>query len=124
MSLTANFDYCIELGIEQVKTIFHLAFKEEDRFPHNVPATFSASGHQFNVIVNVVDDGDRPADLSFQDDKHILFDFPIDINVAVPDAPDPTLSSITIHAKVAVPGKLDNWQEQDKDVLGPSFYDV
>ena len=34
MSLTANFDYCVELGLGPIKAIFHLALKNEALFPH------------------------------------------------------------------------------------------
>ena len=76
MSLTANFDYCIELGIDQVREIFHLAFKSEDRYPHNVgPLIRTFSGRDMTVNVRVHDDEDRAAELTFQDEKHMLFSF-------------------------------------------------
>ena len=107
MSLTANFDFCVELGIEQVKEIFHLAFKSEDRYPHNVgPLTRDFTGHQVTINVRVLDDDDRPADLSFQDDKHILFSFPFDLTAETPDSPDPSLSRVTLQVQVDIPAKL------------------
>lgn len=124
MNLTANFDYCIELGIAQVKEIFHLAFKDEERYPHNVtPPPIDLSGHQANIDVRVYDDADRPADLRFQDDKHIIFSFPFDLNVVVADAPDPSLSSITMRVVSEIPALLNTWIESE-EALGLDFTQV
>lgn len=125
MSLTSNFDYCVQLGIAQVKEIFHLAFKSEDRYPHNAgPITRSLSGRTAVIYVRVLDDQDRPADLSFRDEKHILFSFPFDITIEIADAPDPSLSRVVLRSQVGIPAKLDRWLEQGEEVLGLNFADV
>ncbi|WP_225031050.1 hypothetical protein [Paraburkholderia sp. XV] len=125
MSLTANFDYCVELGIGPVRSIFHLAFKNEQRFPHNVgPFVRNFSGRTVNVSVFVLDDDTDPADLTFADPKHISFSFPFDITVEVPDAPDPSLSRITLKSRVNVPALLSSWTEDGADVLGLDFAGV
>ena len=125
MSLTSNFDFCVELGIAQVKEIFHLAFKTEDRYPHNIgPLPRNFSGTDMNIYVRVHDDDDRPSDLSFQDDRHILFSFPFDLTAEIPDAPDPSLSRVTLQARVNIPGSLESWNEAGADVLGLSFYNI
>ena len=81
MSLTSNFDYCVELGIGPVKSIFHLAFKSEERFPHNIgPVSRDFSGQTMSISVRVMDDETDAADLSFFDDKHITFSFPFEVN--------------------------------------------
>ncbi len=124
MSLTANFDYCIELGIVKIKEIFHLAFKSEKRYPHNVgPLSRTFSGREMIINVRVLDDEDRPADLRFQDEKHMLFSFPFDLTAETADAPDPSLSRVTLQAQVDIPGKLDTWLEEE-EVLGINFGDV
>ena len=125
MSNTSNFDFCVELGIDSVKEIFHLAFKDETRFPHSVaPVTLVLSGQTVTVATEVFDDDSRPADLSFADDKHIAFSFPFQLTVQAPDAPDPNLTQIVIEASMVIPGELDSWQENGTDVLGVSFFDV
>lgn len=125
MSLTANFDYCVEISIAKVKEIFHLAFKTEERYPHNVgPITRVFAGREVIINVRVHDDEDRPADLSFLDEKHILFSFPFDLTVETEDAPDPSLSRITMRVRVDIPAKLDVWEEDGGEVLGLSFFDV
>ena len=96
MSLTANFDYCVELGIGPVRTIFHLAFKDEGRFPHNIgPVSREFSGRSMNISVRVMDDEDDPADLDFADATHVRFTFPFELTAEVPDAPDPSLGRVT-----------------------------
>lgn len=125
MSLTSNFDYCVQLGIAKVKEIFHLAFKTEERYPHNVgPLTRNFSGRQVIINVRVHDDNDRAADLSFLDSRHILFSFPFDLSAETADAPDPSLSRITMQARVDVPAKMDTWEEEGEEVLGLSFFDI
>jgi len=127
MSLTSNFDFCVEISLEAVKAIFHLALKSEERYPHNVdglPRT--VDGHAITVDVHILDDDDRPADLRFADDTHIAFSFPFDVIVHMPDAPDPSLTSITMQVRVEVPALLTSWKEPDPggtlaDVLGLSF---
>jgi hypothetical protein len=124
MSLTSNFDYCIQLGIAQVREIFHLAFKSEDRYPHNVgPISRTFSGRNMIINVRVHDDEDRAADLTFQDEKHMRFSFPFDLTAEVEDAPDPALSRVTLQVRVEVPGRLDTWVETE-EVLGISFFDI
>lgn len=125
MSLTANFDYCVQLGIASVREIFHLAFKAEDRYPHNVgPYVRTLAGRQVTVRVRVMDDATDAADLSFTDDRHITFSFPFEITAETPDAPDPALSRITMRVRVDVPALLTSWPESGKDVLGLSFEGV
>jgi hypothetical protein len=125
MSLTSNFDLCAQLGIDSVKQIFHLAFKSEDLYPHSVgPFTRNLSGQNVTVQVSVLDDDTDPADLSFADEKHVRFTFPFVINVAVPDSPDPSLTSVTLHAVVSVPALLTSWTESTGDVLGLDFSTV
>ncbi|MCC7208697.1 MAG: hypothetical protein IT323_15425 [Anaerolineae bacterium] len=112
MSLTANFDFCIEMSMAKVKEIFHLAFKTEERYPHNIgPITENLSGRTVTINVRIHDDEDRTADLSFRDSKHILFSFPFDISAEVPDAPDPALTRITMHVRANVPALLNSWDE-------------
>ncbi len=123
MNLTSNFDFCVELGIDSVKEIFHLAFKSEDRYPHNVgPLTRTFSGREFTINVRVLDDEDKPADLSFQDEKHILFSFPFELQAQTADAPDPALSEILLEAQAAIPALLTAWDEDGDEVLGLSFF--
>ena len=125
MSLTSNFDFCIELDIASVKEIFHLAFKSEDRYPHNLgPYTRIFSGRTMIINVRVLDDEDKPADLSFLDEKHILFSFPFELAVEIEGAPAPSLSRITLEAHVSIPALLTSWDEDDEEVLGLSFLDV
>jgi len=125
MSNTANFDFCVELGIAAVKEIFHLAFKSEERYPHNVgPLTRTFSGREVTIHVRVLDDATDAADLSFADEKHVRFSFPFELEVQVPDAPDPSLSRIVMKARVGVPSLLTSWQEDGEEVLGLSFQDV
>src|SRR5262249_20644591 len=116
---------CVELGIAQVREIFHLAFKQEDRYPHNVgPFQRVLSGRQMTVQVKVHDDESRPADLRFQDEKHMVFSFPFDITVETADAPDPALSRVTLRAEVDIPSLLTTWSEDGEDVLGLDFTGV
>jgi hypothetical protein len=124
MSLTANFDYCVEMTIEKVREIFHLAFKSEDRYPHNIEKQIPFGGHTVDISVRVLDDEDRASSLDFQDEKHMLFSFPFDLTAETPDAPDPSLSRITMQVRVEVPGKLDHWPEEDEEVLGITFEDI
>ena len=77
-----------------------------------------------DISVRVYDDDDRPASLEFQDEKHILFTFPFDLTAETPDAPDPSLSRVTMQVVIEVPGKLDNWPEEGEDVLGITFEDI
>jgi hypothetical protein len=125
MSLTANFDYCVQLGIESTREIFHLAFKSEDRYPHNIgPLTRVFSGRTVHVEVRVLDDEDARASLRFADPKHIAFSFPFEISVTADDSPDPALSRITMLARVEAPGELASWEEEGSDVLGLSFFGI
>lgn len=127
MSNTANFDYCVELSIDAVRQIFHLAFKSEDLFPHNVgPLPVDLGGGVTGTVtVVVLDDDSRPADLSFADPKHIRFEIPDDITILIPSAPDPDLSRITLSSTAAFPGRLDSWIGDDgQPWLGIRFDDV
>jgi hypothetical protein len=125
VSNTANFDFCAELGIATVREIFHLAFKQEDIYPHNVgPFTRTYAGQQVTVNVRVLDDETDPADLSFTDEKHMTFSFPFEIKVDAPGSPDPALSHLTMRARVSVPAALETWTESDHDVLGLTFEHV
>lgn len=122
MSNTSNFDYCVQFGIEAVREIFHLALKNEEIFPHNLPPMMrDFGGHPATIQVRLLDDADAPADLTFQDEKHILFDLPIEIQVETPDAPDPELSQVTLKATVKAPGRLESWPVDGDDQLGIDF---
>ena len=122
MSLTSNFDFCVELGIVPVKAIFHLALKNEELFPHNIgPLARNYSGRAMSVSVRLIDDETSPADLTFQDQDHIRFTIPFEITVEIPDAPDPTLSRVTLRSAVEAPGRLATWQVDGKDQLGIDF---
>ena len=117
MSLTANYDYCAEFTIEVIRSIFHEAFRDETvagdpMFPHNFgPFDRNFSGRAATINVRVYDDVDRPADLEFQDTKHMRFTFPIDISVKLHDSPDPTLSEVILASVVKVPAALATWLE-------------
>lgn len=125
MSLTANFDYCVQLGLVPVKTIFHLALKNEELFPHNVgPFVRNLSGRTVTVRARLIDDETDPADLEFADDKHIRFLLPFELTVEVPDSPDPSLTRVTLKATCMLPGALANWPVDGEDQLGVSFADV
>lgn len=125
MSNTANFDFCVELGIAGVREIFHLAFKAEDRFPHNVgPLARTFGMHEATIYVRVLDDETDAADLAFTDEKHITFSFPFEIDVQIADAPDPALTHVVMRARVSVPGELTSWEEDGADVLGLSFHNL
>lgn len=122
MSLTANFDYCVQLGLVPVKTIFHLALKNEELFPHNVgPFVRNFSGRTLTVKARLIDDETDPADLEFADAKHIRFFMPFELTVETPDAPDPALARVTLKATCTLPGVLANWPVDGEDQLGVSF---
>ena len=107
MSNTSNFDFCIELGLDTVKEIFHLAFKNEAMFPHNVgPIDEVFSGQPATINVSVLDDQSNPADLSLQDSTHILFSLPIVMTVEIPGAPDPSLSRLVLSCTAQIPGQF------------------
>ena len=78
-------------------------------------------GRPATVQVRLLDDADDPADLSFQDEKHILFDLPIEIQVETPDAPDPALSQVTLASTIRAPGRLETWPVDGDDQLGLDF---
>jgi hypothetical protein len=125
MSLTANFDFCVELGLAPLKAIFHLALKNEDLFPHNVgPFERTYSGLQFDISAQLIDDDSNPADLELADDKHIRFFIPFVLTAEIPDAPDPSLSRVTLQATCTVPGALATWQVDGSDQLGVDFSGV
>lgn len=126
MSTTSNFDYCVETSIGVTREIFHLAFKNEAIFPHNVgPFDRDLGGLNAHVSVVVLDDDSRPADLTFEDDKHIRFRVPNDITVEIADAPDPALSRVTLSSTASFLGRLDSWlDEGGLPVLGISFDDI
>ena len=126
MSNTANFDYCVETSVGVTREIFHLAFKNEALFPHNVgPFTRDLGGLTARVSVVVLDDESRPADLDFEDPKHIRFRVPNDITVEIAEAPDPALSRITLSSTASFRGRLDTWDDDDGEpVLGITFADV
>jgi hypothetical protein len=122
VSLTANFDFCVELGIAPVKAIFHLALKNEEIFPHNIgPFDRPFSGHTMKISVRLIDDNDSPADLSFEDERHVRFTLPFELTAETPDAPDPSLARVTIRSAVEAPGALATWAVDGKDQLGIDF---
>ncbi|CAN7437813.1 hypothetical protein LJR225_002886 [Phenylobacterium sp. LjRoot225] len=125
MSLTSNFDFCVELGLAPVKAIFHLALKNEALFPHNIgPFDRTYSGRAMSISVRLIDDNDSPADLTFQDSAHIVFTLPFEVTAEIPDAPDPALARVTLRSAVQVPGALATWQVDGKDQLGVDFAGV
>jgi len=125
VSLTANFDYCVEMGLGPVKAIFHLALKNEDLFVHNVgPFTRHYSGQEFIISARLLDDVDAPADLEFADAKHIRFFLPFELTIDIPGAPDPTLTHVTLRATCTVPGALATWPVDGEDQLGIDFSGV
>ncbi len=122
MSNTSNFDYCVQLGFEAVAEIYHLALKNEEIFPHNLPPrVIDLSGIAAEIVVSLFDDMDRPADLRFTSEKEITFTIPVDIVVEIPDAPDPSLSRINLAARLDAPGLLANWPVDGEDQLGVEF---
>ena len=126
MNLTSNFDIAVELGIASVTEIFHLAFKNESIFPHNIgPISATVFGETVNVSITVLDDQTNPAGLTFQDQNHILFTIPFQMAVQVPNAPDPSLSEVNLDAVIAVPGLLNSWTDSSGNpVLGIDFTGV
>ena len=126
MNLTSNFDIAVELGIDSVTEIFHLAFKNESIFPHNIgPISTTAFGETVHVSITVLDDQTNPAGLTFQDEHHILFTIPLQMAVQVPNAPDPSLSEVNLDAVIAVPGLLNSWTDSSGNpVLGMDFTGV
>jgi hypothetical protein len=125
VSNTSNFDFCAELGIRTVREIFHLAFKQEDIYPHNIgPIDVNYGGQTVHVRVRVLDDETDPADLSFSGERTVDFSFPFEIEVDAPSSPDPALTHFTMRARVTVPAKLATWTDGDHDVLGLTFEDV
>lgn len=122
MSITSNFDYCVQFATGPVKAIFHLALKNEELFPHNVgPFDRDFGGHPATINVRLLDDLDAGADLSLDDSKHIRFSIPFEVTAEVPDAPDPSLSRVTLRATITAPGALATWPVEGKDQLGIDF---
>jgi hypothetical protein len=122
MSNTSNFDYCVQFAIAAVKAVFHLALKNEDMFPHNLPPMpRNFGGHAATVRVELLDDETDPADLSFLDEKRITFHLPVRILVEIPDAPDPSLTSVALKALIDAPGTLATWPVDGEDQLGIDF---
>jgi hypothetical protein len=122
VSLTSNFDYCVQFGLGPVKAIFHLALKNEELFPHNVgPLARNFGGDPATVDVRLLDDLDAGADLAFADSTHIRFTIPFELTIETPDSPDPTLSRVTLRASITAPGELVAWPVDGKDQLGIDF---
>lgn len=126
MSNTSNFDFCVETSIAVIREIFHLAFKNEEIFPHNIgPFTRDLGGLDAEIKVVILDDESRPADLTFEDGKHIRFKVPNDITVEIPEAPDPALSRITMASTASFLGRVDTWDDDaGEPVLGIKFDDI
>lgn len=126
MSNTSNFDYCVQTSIDVTREIFHLAFKNEAIFAHNIgPLDRNLGSLNANVSVVVLDDESRPADLTFEDDKHIRFRVPNDITVEIAEAPDPALSRITLSSTASFLGRLASWSDDaGEPVLGITFDDI
>jgi hypothetical protein len=126
MSTTSNFDYCVQTSIGVTREIFHLAFKNEALFPHNIgPTDVPVGTLNARVSAVVLDDESRPADLSFEDDKHIRFRVPNDVTVEIAEAPDPALSRITLSSTASFLGRLDTWDDDaGEPVLGITFDDI
>lgn len=114
MGRTGGYDFCAELPIRVVREIFHLAMKQEDRFPHNPPPqpiSFAVPGGTpltGQVAVRVYDEAARAADLSFIAEDTLSFTIPIDLDVTLDDAPAPELSAMVIPAVLRFPAKLTN----------------
>ncbi len=125
MSNTSNFDYCVQFSLPSLKAIFHLALKNEELFPHNLPPITQMFGaHPATIHVRLLDDETDPADVSIDDEKHLRFSLPIEITVEIPSAPDPALSRITLTSTVTVPGKHATWPVGGDDQLGIDFGDI
>lgn len=125
MSNTSNFDYCVQFSLPPLKAIFHLALKNEDLFPHNLPPISQMFGtHEATIHVRLLDDDTNPADVSIEDEKHLRFSLPIEITVEIPSAPDPALSRITLASTVTAPGKLATWPADGEGQLGIDFGDI
>jgi hypothetical protein len=127
VSNTSNFDYCVQLGLAPLKAIFHLALKNEEMFPHNLPPmSRDFGGHPATVYVRLLDDETAPADVGFEpgDNKALRFFLPVEITVETPDAPDPALTRITLSSTISVPGTLATWPVGGEDQLGIDFADV
>lgn len=123
MSNTSNFKYCVELALSAVQRIFHLAFKDEALFPHNV-GPFErdlGGGLMATVTATVLDDASRPADVGFATDKELVFRIPNDVVVQIPDAPDPSLSRLTLSSVAVIRGRLESWNDGDGPTLGVTF---
>jgi len=107
VSNTSNFDFCVEIGLDTIKEIFHLAFKNEAMFPHNIgPIDKSFSGQPATITVAVLDDVTNPADLSLQDSTHILFSLPIQMTVQIPGLPDPSLQRLVLSCTAQFAGQF------------------
>ena len=127
MSNTANFDYCVQIGLAPLKAIFHLALKNEELFPHNLPPIErNLGGHPATIYVRLLDDETSPADLAFEagDNRALRFFLPVAITVETPDAPDPALARVTLSSTISVPGKLKAWPVDGEDQLGIDFAEV
>jgi hypothetical protein len=127
VSNTANFDYCVQLGLAPLKAIFHLALKNEAIFPHNLPPIPILFGsHPATVHVRLLDDETDPADLAFEadDNKALRFFLPVEITVETPSAPDPALSRVTLKSTISAPGHLKAWPVDGEDQLGIDFADL
>jgi hypothetical protein len=137
MSLTGGYDFCVELPIAVIREIFHLAFKQEDRFPHNfgpLEQTFTVPGGtplHAEIRVRVYDEeqgvGGQPpraADLRFTAEREMTFSFPVDVEVLLAAAPSPELSRVIISTTIEVPGRLANLEASAEDgelALGLDF---
>ena len=124
MSNTSNFEFCVELGLDAVKQIFHLAFKNENLFPHNVTVSETFSGQPATITVAVLDDMTNPADLSLQDSTHILFSLPLQMTVELPDSPDPSLTSLILSCVAQIPGHFVSGTDPVNPDLSISFNGV
>lgn len=140
MSLTGGYDFCVELPIAVIREIFHLAFKQEDRFPHNfgpIDEVFTVPGGtplHAEVRVRVYDEdtgvGGQPpraADLRFTGEREMTFSFPIDLEIQLDEAPSPELSRMIIPTTIEAPGQLTNLEASDEDgplALGLDFRGV
>jgi hypothetical protein len=122
VSNTSNFEFCVELSLATVQEIFHLAFKNEALFPHNIgPISETFSGQAATVSVTVLDDDSNPANVTLQDSTHLLFSLPIQMTVEIPGAPDPSLSHLVLSCVAQIPGLFVSGTDPVNPDLSISF---
>ena len=126
MSNTSNFDFCVETSIDVTREIFHLAFKNEELFPHNIgPLTRPLGGLTAQVSVVVLDDETRPADLSFEDESTSGSASPTTSPSRSPRRRTRPCRGSRSSSTASFLGRLDTWDDDaGEPVLGVTFADV